>query len=385
MLPSSEFEPEKHGSQFRIVFSPSPKPITVERDLRKVCAAWQTTWDNRLADSLEAGPTTQADARPTITTTGLLFDHLFEERKATLKATTVERDRYHLGLWRRELGEATALHDLTEPALVAARGRIAGATSAATANDGFGILKTYLTWAFHQGLMPTTFFKTIKKLKIPPKERKHRAWWTAAEVDLALRCAREDHQAATAVLYVALGCLLGLRPEEAIMLRWQDVDLDAIDPASREPRPVAHITPHGAWTPKDGEARSVPICAALQAILTEFRKPSGYLLEAEVNRTKRKEHAPWAYRYDPKKVWQRVVARVVKAGGQAITAYGMRHTFASNLLIAGVTEFKVAKWLGHSDTRMVHKHYGHLRSYDADINAVRYDSPAKNEPSRASA
>jgi len=113
-----------------------------------------------------------------------------------------------------------------------------------------------------------------------------------------------------------------------------------------------------------------------------LRQPSGYLLKAKVERTKRKEHAPWAYRYDPKKIWKRVVDRVAAAGGKAITAYGMRHTFASNLLIANVSDFKVAKWLGHSDTRMVHKHYGHLRSYDADINAVNY---VTNEQFRASA
>lgn len=55
--------------------------------------------------------------------------------------------------------------------------------------------------------------------------------------------------------------------------------------------------------------------------------------------------------------------------------YGMRHSFASNLLIDRVSDVKVARWLGHGDTRMVHKHYGHLLSYDDDINGVyRRDS-----------
>jgi integrase len=51
----------------------------------------------------------------------------------------------------------------------------------------------------------------------------------------------------------------------------------------------------------------------------------------------------------------------------------MRHTFASNLLNAGVSDVKVSRWLGHYDTRMIHKHYGHLLSYDNDINAVSND------------
>jgi len=53
-----------------------------------------------------------------------------------------------------------------------------------------------------------------------------------------------------------------------------------------------------------------------------------------------------------------------------ITPYAMRHTFASNLLIAGVSDTKVARWLGHSDTRMVHRHYGHLLAFDDDINRL---------------
>lgn len=384
MFPNAK-EFERRPTGLRHTFDPHPRPVTVERDLRKACAQWQNRWDERLQDEAFTSDQPAAEIRRCIETVGQLFDHLFEERQATLKDTTVERDRYHLGIWRRELCESTFVAGLTESVLVAARARIAQATSPATANDGFAIVKTYLTWAFNQGLMPTLFFKTIKKLKVPASQRNKREWWTAPEVELALDCARQDEQSATAVLYVALGCLLGLRPEEAIMLRWADVDLDAKDPISGKPQPVAHITPHDGWVPKDGEARDIPIGDRLLAILKEYRQTSGYLLVAQVKRTKRKEKAPWAYRYDPKKVWQRVVARVVKAGGKAITAYGMRHTFASNLLIAGVTDFKVAKWLGHSDTRMVHKHYGHLRSYDADINAVRYDPRPSNQSFRASA
>ncbi|MBA3700157.1 MAG: tyrosine-type recombinase/integrase [Planctomycetes bacterium] len=315
-----------------------------------------------------------------IATIGDLFGHLFKSREQTLRPTTIERDRYHLALWRRELGERSVLVTLNEAAITRARAQIATATSAGTANDGFNIVKTYLTWAFNQGLLSTQFFKSIRKLKVPPKERNERAWWTATEVEFALSCAREDAQTATAVLYVAIGCFLGLRPEEAIMLRWQDIELDAIDPLTKARCPVAHITPHDEWTPKDGEARAIPICDRLYDILCDFRRPSGYLLEATVVRTKRKPNAPWAYRYDPKKVWKRVNERIVAAGGKAITAYGMRHSFASNLLIANVPDFKVSKWLGHADARMLHRHYGHLRSYDRDINA----GSAATRPSQSS-
>jgi len=156
------------------------------------------------------------------------------------------------------------------------------------------------------------------------------------------------------------------------MQRWEDIDLDARDPKTGEGRPVAHVVPHDGWVPKDGEPRDIPISDRLLTILRALRKSSGYLLEATVQRSNRKTQAPWAYRYDPRSVWKKVCEGVVAAGGKAITAYGMRHSFASNLLIASVSDVKVARWLGHADTRMVHQHYGHLLSYDGDINAVSY-------------
>jgi integrase len=58
----------------------------------------------------------------------------------------------------------------------------------------------------------------------------------------------------------------------------------------------------------------------------------------------------------------------------AIGFHGLRHTWASNAAMNGVPLLVVAKNLGHSDTRMVEKHYGHLApSYVAD--AIRAGAP----------
>lgn len=54
--------------------------------------------------------------------------------------------------------------------------------------------------------------------------------------------------------------------------------------------------------------------------------------------------------------------------------HGLRHTWASHAVMNGVPMLVVAKNLGHSDTRMVEKHYGHLApSYVAD--AIRAGAP----------
>jgi integrase len=54
--------------------------------------------------------------------------------------------------------------------------------------------------------------------------------------------------------------------------------------------------------------------------------------------------------------------------------HGLRHTWASHAVMNGVPLLVVAKNLGHADTRMVEKHYGHLApSYVAD--AIRAGAP----------
>jgi integrase len=57
-----------------------------------------------------------------------------------------------------------------------------------------------------------------------------------------------------------------------------------------------------------------------------------------------------------------------------ISFHGLRHTWASHAVMNGMPLMVVARNLGHVDTRMVEKHYGHLApSYVAD--AIRAGAP----------
>ena len=57
--------------------------------------------------------------------------------------------------------------------------------------------------------------------------------------------------------------------------------------------------------------------------------------------------------------------KIAKIG--VITYHELRHTYASRLIMGGAPLAVVAAQLGHSDTRMVEKHYGHMApSYVAD-------------------
>jgi len=316
-------------------------------------------------------------------TIGELFDHLYAERKTRIARSTHSRECYRLALWRDTLGNEVCLTSLTPAIITTALERIAAKTSPGTANSALGVLKTYLNWAGNVGLLPFSQHKTVRPLRDHRASRHHRDWWTIEEITNALAVAAQDLHQPSATLLVACGCYLGLRVEENIMLRWQDFSLDALDQRSGQPRPVCHITPHDDWQPKNGEARDIPVSAQLLAILKMHRRTTGYLLMPEPSRPGRPRGGTgWIYRYDPRALWTRVMKAVTVAGGKPITMYGMRHSFASNLLIHNVSDVKVSRWMGHADTRMIHRHYGHLLSYDGDIDALAgLGKPqAKGEP-----
>ena len=51
---------------------------------------------------------------------------------------------------------------------------------------------------------------------------------------------------------------------------------------------------------------------------------------------------------------------VKNAGLEEMVFHELRHTFASTLLMAGVNPVALAKAMGHTSSRMIEKHYGHL-------------------------
>ncbi len=73
-----------------------------------------------------------------------------------------------------------------------------------------------------------------------------------------------------------------------------------------------------------------------------------------------------------------VVARIEPA----VNFHGLRHTYASRLAMRSVPLAVIAVQLGHSDTRMVEKHYGHLSpSFVADTVRSAFGSLDIVEPS----
>jgi integrase len=197
------------------------------------------------------------------------------------------------------------------------------------------------------GRAPKPLYSPVDPEMIPAKGEPRVRFLTGDEPALVAAATPRSWQA-----FVGLGLLAGLRVGEARNLRVQDVDLE---------HQLVHITAHEDWTPKSKDSvRSVPAAASLLPLLVERVHAvggSGWLF-------------PNAGGTGPvgDMAVQRVMGRIVVEAGlvygerepNGVTYHTLRHTFASNLVMAGVDIFTVARLLGHSTSARVEDTYGHL-------------------------
>ena len=140
----------------------------------------------------------------------------------------------------------------------------------------------------------------------------------------------------------------GLRKNEIIEARPDWFDLK---------RGCLTVQKTATFEPKDRDERTIPLTGRFKEFLARYGRPSPFMLAPE------RKHGRGRYRYDFKKSF---AAHMKAMGFQHITPHDMRRSFASNLVIAGVSVFKVATWLG-DDVTVVQNHYAHLLPVDSDI------------------
>jgi integrase len=157
----------------------------------------------------------------------------------------------------------------------------------------------------------------------------------------------EDHenlmQGASPALRLVLTALhqTGARPSEVTGVTAADFDAE-----------------RGLWvlerhkTDHNGRRRVVFLTPELTQLCRELavKYPTGPLF-----RTARGQ--PW-----PRGTINKLIFTLRKKLGlpETVTAYGYRHTFATDALARGVPEAHVAELLGHAGTAMLHRHYSHL-------------------------
>jgi integrase len=133
----------------------------------------------------------------------------------------------------------------------------------------------------------------------------------------------------------------GLRFQEIVEARpfWFDLDNGRV-----------HLRKTTTMNFKDREERSIPLTIEFQNFLKSYGLRAPFMLRPDV------AHGKSLYRYD----FRASFMKYVRAQGcEGVTPHTMRHTFASLLVSAGESIYKVAVWLG-DEVATVQKHYGHL-------------------------
>lgn len=176
-----------------------------------------------------------------------------------------------------------------------------------------------------------------KYIKMLPYKRKRMArYLTRVELKAVIN-ASSDHvkQIITFLAYT------GIRISELIHLHWDDIDFT---------NDILKIQSKPDWTPKDYEARTIPLHADLVKLLKKLKKNS----KSEFVFT-----SPLGKKIDKDNLLKRHLKKYAKkAGVKNVTWHVFRHTFASHFLMSGGDLVTLKCLLGHSDikTTMIYSH-----------------------------
>lgn len=178
---------------------------------------------------------------------------------------------------------------------------------------------------------------------------------------LAAAAARNDDRAWLFVRYIQVLLDTGMRRNEALGVRWKDVNRDTITLRR--------------YTTKNDKPRQVPMTKRVRRALLEIRNTQRTDLEGPFSFL----GADWVT-----KEFRRVAD---SCGLKDVSLHTCRHTCATRLLQRGMDIYMVSKWLGHSSVVITEQRYAHVTSDDLSIGAkllepgvvnVAYDEKWRN-------
>ncbi|WP_414573147.1 site-specific integrase [Nostoc sp. CCY 9925] len=221
-----------------------------------------------------------------------------------------------------------------------------------TFKDRLGLIKACCKWGLSKCYLETNPYESIKSPKDNHKEIKP---FTQEEIKLILE--GFDKIAPHYKPFVGFLIATGVRTSEAIGLLWGHINFHRSEIVIKESLPK-DLTGNGYQRirkeTKTGNIRYLPISEELRSLLISikpnpvnpddlvFTTPTGKIIDADNFRNRQ-----WT--------------KVLKIQGVSYRKpYTSRHTMASHAIDQGTPITGVAYLLGHSDTTMVIKNYGHM-------------------------
>jgi len=145
----------------------------------------------------------------------------------------------------------------------------------------------------------------------------------------------------------------GWRPGDLYALKWDEVDMRFSGKLRRYSEKSKAVANRRGL---DGTLLETPLPESIKTLLSDWKKQQGDPDTGLVfpSSKKGKQLGPQAH----KRAW----VQVKKLGGmpETLQFYALRHHAISVMVAAGIPLLTVAKLVGHKDTAMIQKHYGHL-------------------------
>lgn len=240
--------------------------------------------------------------------------------------------------------------------------------SGPTAHRILTLLSSFLQWCVDEGLLAENVarialrHKDTKKLLRPKSDeaepKKHlKSWEDVMKLYKSMT-------APVSVLYL-VSARAGLRPGEAVALRWGDVNFDA------KSIRVERQARHGKVGPTKGDrARLVPMVPVVAKELAAWFKRSTKPATNDIEREKLKAALvcpPVRGGFlGPKAISQAMDNAFAKSKLQTMTLYEAgRHTFGTLSGLGGISAFRLKEIMGHQDIKTT-LHYVHLA--DQELN-----------------
>ena len=206
----------------------------------------------------------------------------------------------------------------------------------ATVNREMAVLSAAIHYSHKAGLLQILPY--IPRTMEQPRIR----WMQPEEVERLLAAARALTGAPHLEQFILLAVHTGQRKEAILSLKWDQVDF---------PAGIIHFTDPQMWLAARRKQRgNVPMSETLRELLTDLKAkagPSPYVLTSHLG--ERILDIEWA--------WSKACQA---AGLTGVTPHTLRHTVATNLLRAGRPLLEVSRLLGHRDSSITERVYGHL-------------------------
>lgn len=259
------------------------------------------------------------------------------------KASTVDRERTSLVQSLKSLGPVR-VDKVTKPMIAAfVRSRIREGVAPRTVNLDIIVLRSVFKSALDDGLIASLPMLAMRPLKVVTKKR---ATFTPVEFERLLEAASTcSKNGAQLVDYLRFLAFSGARCNEALHVRWCDVDLEG---------DLLCIGADGSS--KNSKARYVDLNADLKRHLIAMsgrRAPDSEWLFPSPQRGENDR---------PAKTLRESFNMARKAAGLGwVGFHDLRHFFASRAMMAGIDFKTIAEWLGHQDGGvLLCKVYSHL-------------------------